>query len=468
VVQYDVISTLHTVNRHGTAGTQNLNDCFDINNPKFLTEHTATYRTGGDAFQLAMLLLYEGSDGDSDEVFGHVPHEWIDGDAELLLVDQITKGLGVKDVWHDPGSIISQDIVGFRTSGSRKLILVSPSETFRGLRNSSVGRSYSSSVMWSFDIIARDGYGVVVNMSDFAFAPAGFGHSSLDLGHTIAKVYNFKHDYNLDRTRSRVNPHRCAVKPGATSVELDFTYSQASTTTAVSSRSAATSSSSSNFDDPNVVLANVPLSSFLTISLRRTFLKLDYLSSSDDRSEGQYKPRRYHPKSGFNAISYMNESAGLLSPRDEHFIVRHHLYLPSTNNSIYTATATLTTSAMTTMTETTAASSDFTGIRSRRANLDALRSGPRAFLASSADASVNAEDVVDATTDVDVIVNLTSGAKGTIASLAINPILGQGQGLPQLLYLIDSKAPSPIQEALVEGVAWWDEAFQYVSRYLAL
>lgn len=67
-----------------------------------------------------------------------------------------------------------------------------------------------------------------------------------------------------------------------------------------------------------------PLNKFISVSFRRTFLKLDDISSRMNLVDA-YKMRIFHPKSGFNLISYKNESAKLLQPRTQQYITRYHL-----------------------------------------------------------------------------------------------------------------------------------------------
>jgi hypothetical protein len=66
-----------------------------------------------------------------------------------------------------------------------------------------------------------------------------------------------------------------------------------------------------------------PLDKFISVSFRRTFLKLDDLPFETDINA--YNMRTFHPKSGFNLISYMNESVNLLEPRRQQYITRYHL-----------------------------------------------------------------------------------------------------------------------------------------------
>jgi hypothetical protein len=60
--------------------------------------------------------------------------------------------IGVKDLWWDPGSVVSQDLVVFATAGPTKIVLKAPQVEFRGVQGSSVKKSYADSILWSADV----------------------------------------------------------------------------------------------------------------------------------------------------------------------------------------------------------------------------------------------------------------------------------------------------------------------------
>ena len=59
---------------------------------------------------------------------------------------------GVRELWWDPGNVISQNIVHFNTAGLSKLILIAPQEQYRGLPDSSYRRSFADAIYWSTDV----------------------------------------------------------------------------------------------------------------------------------------------------------------------------------------------------------------------------------------------------------------------------------------------------------------------------
>lgn len=147
-----------------------------------------------------------------------------------------------------------------------------------------------------------------------------------------------------------------------------------------------------------------------TLTSRRTFLLLEEYAQLQSKAAGQsaysaYKPRPYHPMSSFNSLSFMNENAGLLGARQQLYVVRHRLYPTA---------------------------------------VSATTSESRAGLPHPHNqASVTSNE---------------SPTSSSIDNAALEPA-----SVPphvQLVYFIDSATPSGIREALVDGVNWWDEAFQ--------
>ena len=83
--------------------------------------------------------------------------------------------------------------------------------------------------------------------------------------------------------------------------------------------------------------AALPEYKYITIYIRHTMLALPNFNLNS------YRRRRYHPKSGLNSISYDDEYINIFKPRDQHYIVRHHLYITDSSSSTTTAATTTTT-----------------------------------------------------------------------------------------------------------------------------
>ena len=237
----------------------------------------------------------------TDELYGHLPFAAIR--TPLLAIDQVTSGVGVRELFWDAGAIVSEDLVEWQRVGRHMLALVAtPVQSFRGI-SGSVSKSFASGVLFTFPVLAEDEDGLVVGLSAYAYAPAGVAHGG-DLSALIRHYYGVA--YSIDRSRSFLHLPGCQQGPQSTSIEVNVTYALQDAT-------------------PAAVFDSLPSSTFISVSLRRTLLVLD------DPSRDPYRPRKYHPKSGFNSIAYRNESSGFLDRPDVHFIVRHDLRLPTSS-----------------------------------------------------------------------------------------------------------------------------------------
>jgi hypothetical protein len=184
----------------------------------------------------ASMLLYTHKDND-EALYAHVPRSFVDTAVPLLLVDQITHGVGIREImldW-DPGSVVSQDVVAWERVAQRTLALVarvqvgarvvslrgendssrpralstsappppSPpphSQTFRGGPTSSVAKSYASGVLFAFPIADEDKYGYIVNATHLALSPPGVARKN-DLTAAIQRAFGAQYEYGLDRSR---------------------------------------------------------------------------------------------------------------------------------------------------------------------------------------------------------------------------------------------------------------------------
>lgn len=254
----------------------------------------------------------------------------------------------------------------------------------------------------------KDEYGYLVCLSDIILTPAGAFHG-LDLASKLFSTYGVKYALDVKKTF----PHFAGCQWGsrATSTEATFTY----VIEPLQTQSASTS-----------------LASHVTVSSRRTFLKLE--------KTPDFKLRKYHPKSGFNSIVYKNDSETLLLPRDKHFLTRHKLHASSQHQ------------------HQSQHGSEKESKRERE-----RESGVTHPISSDSDRPLSRRP--DGGVTEHHSVRGTSKLSPSLPPIALSqPDSGPipPGSVAQLLYLIDRSAPSPIREALVEGVSWWDEAFQNV------
>ena len=58
--------------------------------------------------------------------------------------------VGISELFWDPGSVVSQDLVLFEMVGNSKLIMLAPQQKFRGSKNAE--KCFSNAVLWSTDV----------------------------------------------------------------------------------------------------------------------------------------------------------------------------------------------------------------------------------------------------------------------------------------------------------------------------
>jgi hypothetical protein len=327
-----------------------------------------------------------------------VPLQLLSSQSELLLVEQLTTGTGNRDLYWDAGSVISQDIVLFRQTGPNQVDLMTRQQAYRGATGL-MQRSFPDAVLWSFNILHTTDSAVLINADDFLLSGIGNLHGE-DIPTVLRGVYGAQYTYAVNRHRSAINFTACTANDYRAVMERTITYT--STNSAIPP------------------LANVGKQFSLTS--RRTLLLLDQYAKLQSKHSGQsdytpYKPRPYHPMSGLNSISYMNEDAGLLDMRQQLSVVRHRLY-PSVKPS-----------------------------------------------ATAAQNAGEAADERNPSTGSDAASTLAAAAKAPQPDTLLDSAakFHASTEIPahaQLVYYIDGDTPPGIREALVDGVNWWDAAFQ--------
>ena len=294
-------------------------------------------------------------------------------------------------------------------------------------------------------IIDRDEYGFIIDLTSLAYAPSGFAHSD-SLSNVIKNQYGLT--YARDFNRSSVHLPGCQSGPKGTSIEIDMTYALQDGQSGGRSIKA-------------------PIDTTISVSFRRTFLKLEKVP--------KYTARMHHPKSGFNSITYENDTESFLRPRDTHSITRHHLKIldpnfglklfihgENENENTMTVTDKLRGRKMKPdkkMKENTKTTEKSELELSYMPGKDIIRhpshSNDQTLLLKDSTAQELLEQ--------DIVRLTVHGVKNDFASPQES-----NESDAQLLYMVDCTAPLAVQIALVEGVKWWDEAFQYVSQFILL
>ena len=246
------------------------------------------------------------SGGDDDDapmpLWLHEPtgRVWADvGDVletDLLMVEQVTQGVGVRGLW-DAGSVITQRLVNLRRVGP-KVLLVAKETAHRASDpavQSSVEQSFANSVMWSFAAQEDDG-DLYIDLTDWALRDSeGSG--------LIGSLRRFGGgDFAVDKARSIVNRAKTKSRPMFSCVESNLTYTDPSLP------GAARAALGRSLADP----------SSITVALRRSFVQLPPLEGPT-----AFTPRPFLPKSGYGQIAFTDEAAPLTDERIQVYIRRH-------------------------------------------------------------------------------------------------------------------------------------------------
>jgi hypothetical protein len=254
---------------------------------------------------------WEAMGGGPLPIYLHTPtgRAWADVagslEQDLLLVEQVTQGVGVRGTW-DAGSVISQRLVNLKRVGP-KILLVALEYAHRASDpevQASVEQSFANSVMWTF--AAQDktaqGAGLYIDLTDWVLrdtdgSPETQGFRTLA---GLSEVLNRRGgDWHVNVARSLINTDKLKSRPQFSCVETNLTY--------VDDTASATGLSKS-LPDPTSI----------TIALRRSFVQLPPLEGPT-----AFEPRPFIPKSSYYQVAFTDEAAPLLGQRIQTFTRRH-------------------------------------------------------------------------------------------------------------------------------------------------
>ena len=211
----------------------------------------------------------------------------------FLYVEGLVTGLGSNPVGLDRGQIGPARIVALRRVGGRVLV-EEINLRFRALSHDAserlaVRQSFARSVLWGGKIEAEDGGGrVLVDFTSFLVRDA---HGS---ARTLKRTG--QGSYSLDEARSAVDLDACLSFPENVEFEALLTFHGA---------------------EPGArVRETAPTPEWVTLVQHQSFLRLP-----DDG----YRPRRFDPRAGSFAISFLDYAAPLDRPIETRWIVRHRL-----------------------------------------------------------------------------------------------------------------------------------------------
>ncbi len=218
---------------------------------------------------------------------------------DFLLVSYFATGLGSNDIGFDRGKITSQRLVRFEKYGS-KLALIESNTFFKAITNNKneskvANDAFASSILWIFNI-EKDSSGLVIDFTPFLTEDL----SSIALSLKDQKQGNFK----LDKTKSVIDPNQLFAFPN--NIEFESWLSFGGEATGEYLKSTAV--------NPEI------------LSMKQ---HISLVQLPDDN----YKPRKFHPYSGYFDKNFYDYATPIYEPIEKRLIMRHRLEKKNPNQA---------------------------------------------------------------------------------------------------------------------------------------
>ena len=213
-------------------------------------------------------------------------------DKEFLYVNALSEGIGSNDIGLDRGQLGNTRVVKFIKAGN-KLLLIQPNQYYRAITNNieekkSVEQAFAKSILRGFRIKEVENGKYLVDATSFFIRDA---HGVM--GRLSAKKQG---KYTLDRSRSAINLERTRAFPENVEFDVMITFKGVP----------------KGYDISSVV----PTSTSVTVNQHHSFIALP---------DNNYTPRKFDPRSGANAMSYLDYATPVNEPIKKRFIYRHRL-----------------------------------------------------------------------------------------------------------------------------------------------
>ena len=211
---------------------------------------------------------------------------------EFLYVNSLSEGIGSNDIGLDRGQLGNTRIVKFMKAGN-KLLLIQPNQDYRAITDNleekkSVEQAFAKSVIHGFVIKETNQGKYLVDATSFFMRDA---HGVQ--GRLSARKQG---SYSLDKSRSAISLERTKAFPKNVEFDVMLTFK----------------GSPKSFNIRSVT----PTASLITVNQHHSFIELP---------DGSYKPRKFDPRSGSNAMSYLDYATPVNESITKRFIYRHRL-----------------------------------------------------------------------------------------------------------------------------------------------
>lgn len=221
--------------------------------------------------------------------------------TEFLYVNSLPAGVGSNDIGLDRGQLGGERVLKFVRSGP-KVLLVQPNYSYRAvsddeLERLSVEQAFAQSAIWGFDVVADGEWSTLVDLTDFLLRDA----------HGVARrlTATKQGTYTLDKSRSMLYLPRTKNFPENSEFEATVTF---------------TGTPAGEW-----IASVTPSPDAVTVRMHHSFIQLP---------DSHYKPRKFDPRSGFYATSYMDYATPIDEPIVKQFINRHRLEKKDPNAAV--------------------------------------------------------------------------------------------------------------------------------------
>lgn len=234
---------------------------------------------------------------------GFFPYWWDDREGkiwleisrfniEFLYVNSLPAGVGSNDIGLDRGQLGGERVVKFVRSGN-KILLLQPNLAYRAsspnpLERRSVEEAFAQSVLFGFTVAAQEGDRYLVDFTPFLMQDA----------HDVIGALSRSNQgtYAIEPTRSAVYLERTKNFPQNSEWEATLTFVGKA--------------------QGEYIRSVTPTPSAVTVRQHHSFVQLP---------DGDYRPRRFDPRSGYFETSWFDYSVPIGEPIAQRYIVRHRL-----------------------------------------------------------------------------------------------------------------------------------------------
>ncbi len=238
-----------------------------------------------------------------DDANGKIWMELSKWDQEILYAMSLPAGLGSNDIGLDRGLMGGGRIIKFSRVG-KKILMTEPNYGYRALSNvprekAAVDQSFAQSTIWGFAVEAESNGAVLVDATDFLTRDA------MQVSSRLRKMQ--QGIYAIDKTRTALYYPTCKNFPFNTELEATITWVNADGTAGV------------------YVQAVAPSTEAITLRIHHSFVQLP---------DGNYKPRKFDPRSSFNNTSYYDYSSPVSEPIEKYVVNRHRIAKKDPNAAV--------------------------------------------------------------------------------------------------------------------------------------